>query len=178
MHRALTLLTISTLLMFGAGCSAVPATMLPPSLLQPSTPQKDLLSLQPPAAGNQFEAVAKAQQQNAVVLQIVGSETPSRIIPLPAGGQTVRVSDLLRQSGISDEMSRIRATLYRNSTDAMSGVRMGIRFQGQSCQVLPEYDYTLRPGDRLEVAELELNPWKLLTSMFSASPGRRAYITY
>lgn len=125
---------------------------------------------------DQYQAVANARERNAVVLQVVGSKEPSRIIPLPSDGTNVYVSMLLKQSGVSEELGNLEATLHRNSTDIMSGVKMGVRFLPKSDVVVPECDYVLQPGDRLEVREKKLSPLDAMTSMFSQGGRRRPMV--
>lgn len=179
MHRVFTILLPIGALLLASGCSSLPPSMLPPGLLNAtSSPAKDPLAPGPRGAANPYEAVSKAAEQQAVVLQVAGAEQPSRIIPLPSDGRAVHVSDLLRQSGLSEEFSRMKATLHRGGSNAIDGIKMGIMFDGQTTRVLPEYDYALRPGDRLQVVELEVNPFESLSNLFSPPRKRRPVFAY
>lgn len=158
------LLLAAVCLTFGAGgCSLLP---------NGNDSEHETL-LRPSGAVDQYQAVAKARENNAVVLQVLGAKEPSRIIPLPNDGNTVYVSMLLQQSGVTKEFSAVDATLYRNSTDIMSGVKMGVRFLPKSTQPVPECDYAIQPGDRLEVQEKKISPLDAMSSMFSQGGRRR-----
>lgn len=139
--------------------------------------EKDLdnsmVPLRSASANDPLTAVLAARKSNSVVLHLAGAqiENPSRVIPLPPDGSPVFVSDLLRQSGLTEEYPRMQATLHRNATDAISGIRLGIRFAHRSNQVLPEHDYQLHPGDRLEVVEYQPNPLESLEDFFSPASG-------
>lgn len=137
------------------------------------------LVLQSTAPASDYQAVADAQRNNAIVLEIVGAKKPTRTIPLPSDGRPVYVSDLLRQSGLSGEFIRMDATLFRNSPTTVNGIRMGIRFRTGTNQVAPEHDYALQAGDRVRVAELELNPFESFANMWSLpANGRRAVVGF
>ena len=123
-----------------------------------------------------FQAASEAKQNNSVVLQVIGSKSPAKIIPLPQNGQPVYISTLLKQSGLNEEFRRMNAKLHRNGTDAISGVKMGVRFIPKTNQVAPEYDYVLQPGDRLEVVEVDVSPFEGLTDMMSPGSGRRTVL--
>lgn len=143
------------------------------SLLDSGSDLSGELALRSSSGNDPFQAVLKARDNHAIVLHVLGSNAPPKIIPLPTDGSPVFVSDLLKQSGLNDKFARMSATLHRNSTNAIDGVRMGIRFASRSNQLLPEHDYQLQPGDRLEVAELEVNPFESLSDLISPRPGRR-----
>jgi len=100
-----------------------------------------------------FERVAQAKSQNAVVLHVPGDDDAVRLLPLPSDGQSVFVSDLLRQSGVLRKFKRVRAVLYRASDQSINGIRMAITMAPDAKTVRPEADYALRAGDRLEVTE-------------------------
>lgn len=167
MDRLRSLLVILCLPIFGAGCT----------LLQTGGETAEPLPLRPSQGAAHFDRVAQAAQHNAIVLQVAGAEEPLRVLPLPSDGQAVYVSDLLRQSGLSEEFPRMQARLYRNSPEVIGGIRMGINFRPGTNQVAPEHDYCLRPGDRLEVAEEEVSPF---ASIFGDMPknGRRAILGF
>ena len=143
------------------------------SLLQGGADSDQASLLQTTGVADQFQAVAKAKQNNAVVLHVIGAKEPSRIIPLPNDGTTVYVSMLLNQSGVTKDFGLIDATLHRNGTDIMSGVKMAVRFIPKSKTVVPECDYALQPGDRLEIQEKKISPLEAMSSMFSQGGNRR-----
>jgi hypothetical protein len=130
-------------------------------------------AMQMAGTAEEFRVTSEAERNNSVVLDIIGSKTPAKVIPLPADGQPVYISTLLKQSGLIEEYPRMNAKLYRNSNDTLNGIRMGVRFLPKSNQVAPEYDYVLRAGDRLEVVEVDVNPLESLTDIFSSSGGRK-----
>lgn len=112
------------------------------------------------------QAVQKAKQENSIVLQILGSDEPVRVLPLPKGkdntgagsidspGSGVFVSTLLKQTGVLQKYGRITASLYRPSPSSFEGVRMDVLFARRDhTQVRPESDYALHPGDRLVIRE-------------------------
>jgi hypothetical protein len=117
---------------------------------------------------------AEAQRNNAILLEVDSGKATTRMIPLPDDGRPVYVSDLLRQSGLLDEFPRMDAVLFRPSPSEPNGIRMGIRFRPKSNQIAPEHDYALRPGDRIRVVELQLNPFEEFANAFSNPVGRRA----
>ena len=87
---------------------------------------------------------------------------------LPGDGQSVFVSDLLRQSGVQRKIGRVRAVLYRSSADSINGIRMAVNMAPDGKSVRPESDYALRAGDRLEVGEAPPRP---LNGMFTSILG-------
>lgn len=111
------------------------------------------------------QAVRKAKQENAVVLQVLGSDEPIRVLPLPRGNDAgaidspssgVFVSTLLKQTGVLKKYGRINASLYRPSPSSFEGVRMDVLFTRRDHeQIRPESDYALRAGDRLVIREDE-----------------------
>lgn len=149
------------------------------SMITPSSKMDDTLVLQSSAPTSDYQVVADAQRNNAIVLEVVGAKTPTRAIPLPSDGRPVYVSDLLRQSGLSDQFLRMDAALFRNSPTTVNGVRMGIRFKTGTNQVAPEHDYALQAGDRVRVVELDLNPFESFANMWSLpANGRRAAVGF
>lgn len=163
MKSAPSLTILVTLLFTSSGCS----------LWQTSNSPAELTSLRSSVDSDPLQATIAARDSNSVVLLVHGTRSAPRIIPLPTDGKPVFVSDLLRQSGLTQEFAQMQATLHRNSTDAISGVRMGIRFANKSNAVLPEHDYQLLPGDRIEVAEEESSPFASLSDMLSPPRGRK-----
>ena len=114
-----------------------------------------------------YQAVRKAKQENAIVLQILDTDEPVRVLPLPnAQGSHpnhpgldvppsgIFVSTLLTQTGVLQKYGRVQATLFRPSPANFEGVRMDVIFSpNDKRQVRPESDYALRPGDRLVIRE-------------------------
>ena len=170
MNRLRSLLMLLLLSPACGGC-----TMLVPA---DETSKPFPLALKPSESTEQFDAIARAQQDNAIVLQVNGAETPLRILPLPPDGQPVYVSDLLRQSGLTADFPQMRAVLYRNSPEVIGGIRMGIRFRSGTNVVAPEHDYYLRPGDRLQVAEVQASPFGSLMDEILPTNARRATIGF
>ncbi len=102
-----------------------------------------------------FQRIREAKSQNSIVLQIEGDSSPIRVLPLPPDGQSVFVSDLLKQTGIQDKLGRIQATLYRPTVETPSGIKMAVKFSERGGAIRPESDYALQAGDRLKVAKDE-----------------------
>lgn len=139
---------IASLVLSCSGCSLLNTTSLDG---KPNTSQADIKrTLQPNAAAETFQKVKQAKRENAVILQVQGDPEPVRILPLPQDGQSVFVSDLLKQTGVFRKFGRVHAELYRDSTNLMDGVRMRVDIQGGD-RITPGTDYALRPGDRLLV---------------------------
>jgi hypothetical protein len=130
--------------------------------------------LESTAPAGPLKTAASAQSNNAILLEVAGAETTTRMLPLPEDGRPVYVSDLLRQSGLIDDFPRMDAALFRASPSEPAGIRMGIKFRPKSNQIAPEHDYALKPGDRLRVVELQLNPFEEFANAFSIPNGRRA----
>ena len=100
-----------------------------------------------------YHAVRQAKNQQAIVLHLPGAKKPIRLIPLPQNGQTVYVSSLLTQAGVSDKLGPVDATLFRASSESIGGLRMDVKMASNGREVRPESDYALRPGDRLVVVK-------------------------
>lgn len=112
-----------------------------------------------------YQAVCKAKQENAIVLQILENDEPVRVLPLPlasgppatsAGVGTtpsgIFVSSLLTQTGVLQKYGRVQGALYRPSPSSFEGVRMDLIFsEHDKHQIRPESDYALRAGDRLVI---------------------------
>lgn len=109
------------------------------------------MPLRPSEGAMMYQKVRQAKAQNSIVLEIEGFDEPLRVLPLPAEGQSVFVSDLLKQSGVQQKFKRVDATLYRDSPGMPSGVKMAVKMTPDKEQVRPESDYSLRSGDRLVV---------------------------
>ena len=137
------------------GCSMLklPATMPFGSGSETEYVGRDGAPLRPSDSVLLYQKVREAKSQNCIVVQIPGAEPPIRTLPLPPGGRSVFVSDLLKQTGIIDEFSRLEVTLYRDSAQAIGGVRMAVKMSPDFDEVRPESDYALQAGDRLEVRE-------------------------
>ncbi len=168
-----TLLASSLLALSACGCSVIP-----PMYMDNDKSLDPLVALQPSAASEQYDVISQARARNSVVLEIVGSKDPVRVLPLPTDGRSVFVSDLLKQSGLTKEFDRMQATLYRNSPNTLGGIRMGIHFHNRSNQITAEHDYALQAGDRLEVAELEINPFESFSDLIMPSGGNRRMVAY
>tara|TARA_R110002049_G_scaffold2750_8_gene22139 strand:- start:50543 stop:50971 length:429 start_codon:yes stop_codon:yes gene_type:complete len=126
------------------------------------------MQLQGSESAQAFKRVAQAKSQNAIVLHVPGDAEPMRVLPLPGDGQSVFVSDLLRQSGVQQKIGRVQAVLYRSSPQSINGIRMAVNMAPDGKTVRPESDYALRAGDRLEVAEAPPRP---LNGMFTTILG-------
>ena len=96
-----------------------------------------------------YHSVRQARAEGAIVLEVAGAS--GRVIPLPANGQTVYVSNLLKQAGIHEEFKFIDATLFRHSSESIGGLPMIVKMTNDGDRVRPETDYALQPGDRLRV---------------------------
>jgi hypothetical protein len=112
-----------------------------------------------------YFAVRRARTENSVVLQIIGEEQPNRILPLPPGGRSVFVSNLLEQTGVLQKLENVEVTLYRPSPHAIDGIKMAVKMNSNGDQVRPETDYALQPGDRLRVAKVEKDTFEMLMDM-------------
>ena len=100
-----------------------------------------------------YHAVRQAKAENGIVLQVVGSENPARVLPLPPDNRAVYVSELLVNTGVMAELDYVEATLYRSSAGAIGGIPMEVLMDGDGRAVRPESDYSLQPGDRLMVSK-------------------------
>lgn len=98
-----------------------------------------------------YYAVRQAKAENGVVLEVAGDSNPARMMPLPAAGQSVYVSDLLQETGVLAKLEHVGATLYRFSPGTVNGMPMEVRMSDDCGTVRPESDYALQPGDRLRV---------------------------
>ena len=155
----------------GTGCSAlqIPAK----TYARPSNPMyttggtSELLD--PSQSEEEYHRIRQARSQNAIVLQIVGDSSPSRVLPLPSDGRSVYVTTLLKQTGVQEKLGgKIQATLYRHSKDSITGIPMEVVMSKDGQRVRPETDYTLRAGDRLRVGEA---PSEILPAVFSTFLG-------
>lgn len=144
------------------GCTAIktPRDFVPEVSIFPTNDAKyrrmDGQQLQPSQSAESYQKIRQAKNQNAIVLQVYGDSEPIRVLPLPAEGKSVFVSELFRQTGLQKKMTgAMHATLYRPSPDSLNGVRMEIKMDESGDQVVPSCDYALRPGDRIEIVKDE-----------------------
>ena len=98
-----------------------------------------------------YHSVKQSRTQNAIVLQVVGAKKPVRILPLPADGRSVFLSDLIKQSGVTKRLGSIQPTLFRSSPDSIVGLPMDVKMASDGKSIRPESDYALRAGDRIRV---------------------------
>ncbi|MCD0461356.1 hypothetical protein [Roseiconus lacunae] len=110
-----------------------------------------------------YQKIREAKAQNAVVLQVANDSEPIRVLPLPPGEKTAFVSELLGQTGLLNKLDRIEATVYRPTPNSIEGAKMDIVFVDEDT-IDPTTDYSLRPGDRIQVTEVSVTPWESLTN--------------
>ena len=115
-----------------------------------------------------YQAVRQAKAENGVVLQVIGDDSPARVLPLPPGTRSVYVSELLSQTGVQEKLDNIEATLFRSSTDSIGGIPMEVKMSDDGEFVRPESDYSLQAGDRLMVSKAA-NP--AMQALFNAVLG-------
>ncbi|MGB7345223.1 MAG: hypothetical protein WBD20_13495 [Pirellulaceae bacterium] len=99
-----------------------------------------------------YHAVRQAVARNAIVLNVQGDSDPVRILPLPPDGESVLVSDLLRQSGVLKAIGNVDVVVYRHVPPSPTGLRLPVKMNSSHDEVRPETDYALRAGDRLQVS--------------------------
>ncbi|MEM6690685.1 MAG: hypothetical protein AAF664_14720, partial [Planctomycetota bacterium] len=104
-----------------------------------------------------YYATREASDRNAIVLQIIGDDSPVRVLPLPQDGTPVYVSQLVHQSGLGGKLGGLDLTLFRYSTGSVSGLPMECKIDRDARAVRPETDYALHAGDRLQVSEATLS---------------------
>ena len=113
-----------------------------------------------------FNSVRQAASQNAIVLHVLGDSDPIRVLPLPETGEPVTVTDLLRQSGATHKLGPVMVSVYRQSPGYPNGLKMQVRMGEDGKTVRPETDYTLRAGDRIQLAKGRApKPASLVSSM-------------
>ena len=140
------------------GCESLrPGVFVHPEKLVGYQNLSETRPLEPSASAMLYRKVQQASSRNAIVLQVLGDDVPVRVLPLPADGKTVFVSDLLGQTGVLAKLESIEATLFRNSAEALGGVRMEVKMSPEGDAVRPESDYALQPGDRLRVQKRQFN---------------------
>ena len=165
MRSILLLLAFMSSVMLCSGC----ATMKIPPLLPGAGLDADVgVELQGSESARAFQQVREAKDQNAIVLHVPGDDEAIRVLPLPQDGQSVFVSDLLRQSGVQKKLRRVAPVLYRASSESINGIRMEVGMTEGGKSVRPESDYALQAGDRLEVREAPPAP---LNGIFSSIMG-------
>jgi hypothetical protein len=116
-----------------------------------------------------YYAVRQAKAENSIVLEVVGDSNPARLMPLPSGGKSVYVSDLITETGVLTKLEAINATLYRYAVGSLNGMPMEVRMSTDRTTVRPESDYALQAGDRLRVSQAS-NP--AVQSLYNAFLGR------
>lgn len=105
-----------------------------------------------------YMAVRQAAAQNRIVLHVLGDSDPIRVLPLPNEGHPVTITDLLRQSGASEKIGSMTITLIRWTPTSPNGIKMNVRMSRDGKSVTPETDYTLQPGDRIQLAKGRIQP--------------------
>jgi len=145
-------------------------------------PSPDPTALSAPLKGSDsaavYQRIREAKSQNSIVLQIAGDSSPIRVLPLPPDGQSVFISDLLKQTGLQDKFGHVRATLYRATPESPAGVPMEVRFDERSGEIRPEADYALQAGDRLKIAKQEKPAFGGMFEQLLPSNGARALRGY
>ncbi|MEM9589687.1 MAG: hypothetical protein AAGA03_20560 [Planctomycetota bacterium] len=159
-HLGLVLAALACLI--GTGCSSIQIPVFMPPNNDRYQPVGGQVALDSDASLARYQKVREAKERGAIVLEVVGDETPFRVLPLPPEGRSVFVSTLLKQTGVQQKLGGIEATLYRNTSDSLSGVRMEVTMSETKDEVMPETDYALQPGDRLQVRESQFSPLKML----------------
>lgn len=148
-------LTVSALVLSAMGCSTLdlPKTPFSKHSREYQGVDSGFDGGQTSVSQQVYHAVRQARGENSVVLQVIGDETPVRVLPLPEGAQSVYVSELLVQTGVLQKLGTINATLYRHSSDAIGGIPMEVKMDHDRSAVRPESDYALQAGDRLTVSK-------------------------
>ena len=136
------------------GCSSLQLPSMTNSYDGPNYSGVDPGMLLDPADGEKvYRAVRQANARNGIVLHVLGDSDPIRVLPLPANGQPVTISQLLKQSGAAEKLGTINVSLIRRLPSAPNGLRMNVRMDSEGKQVRPETDYTLQSGDRVQIAK-------------------------
>ena len=155
-HSILLGLACSSLLVMSQGCAPLHLGNTPfgPDNSNQYTRRGDASTLADVSMNEKvYYAVKRAKLENAVVLQVLDDENPARVLPLPEGGRAVYVSELLTQTGVMKKLGHIEATLYRASSDSISGVPMEIKMGRSRDNIQPSSDYALQAGDRVMVSK-------------------------
>ncbi|MCG8652636.1 MAG: hypothetical protein MI861_22545 [Pirellulales bacterium] len=148
-------LLLAALVVGLTGCSSLNLPSI--NAFSRDQPQSNYVGLQPDLqldaseSKEIYQKVRQAKAQNSIVLQIVGDETPLRLLPLPPGEKSAFISDLLTQTGVQQKLGAIDVVLYRLSDNSIGGIRMVVKMSDDKQSVRPESDYALRAGDRLRV---------------------------
>ncbi len=154
-HGAHPLLAVA-IITLSQGCSNLtPAIFTHPGDAPRNTPMSPNVQLAGIESEQVYHKVREAASTHSVVLEVVGENAPIRILPLPPEGQSVFVSNLLKDTGILEKLGTVEATLYRNSKDSIGGIRMEVEMNSTHDSVRPESDYALQPGDRLRVRKVD-----------------------
>lgn len=111
-----------------------------------------------------YNNIRQAKAQNAVVLQVSGREQSVRVLPLPDGGRSVFVSELLTQTGVFRRYGHVDATLYRQSPESISGIKMKVNI-AKDGTIDPATDYGLRAGDRVQIRQRKTSALQMLADM-------------
>ena len=139
-------ITIVTLLMFTTqGCATLSLS------LDPEPVEKVETTLKESPEARMYRAIQTARETNSIVLQVEGSDKPLRVIPLPKGGESVFMNDLLRQAGLVKRFNSHDITLFRSDGNVIDGVKMAVVFDKKAGRVKAGTDYALRAGDRVTV---------------------------
>lgn len=140
--------------------------------------KEDSTALKGSSSTQVAQRIREAKAQNSVVIQVADDSVPIRVLPLPADGESVFVSDLLTQTGVAEKLGRMQATLYRANPSTPMGVPMEVRFSPKDGSVRPECDYALQPGDRLKIMKDETSMIGGLIDQLLPSNGARALRGY
>ena len=169
--RALKLLGLALVAFFSAGCSQFNVPEMPFGTPVPKRYQglDQGFDTSNRVSEQLYHAVRQARSDNGIVLEVVGDSTPARVMPLPPGEKTVYVSSLLEQTGVLQSLNAVDATLYRHSSEAISGIPMDVLMSKDGKSVRPESDYALQPGDRLKVRKA---PNPAVQSLFNFMLGK------
>ncbi len=143
-RTAFYLLMTQMLVVSFSGCSVFKKPGAEPSL-------SNTVALQGSDSAEVYQRIKEAKSQNSLVLQVTGDSQPIRVLPLPADGRTVFVSDLLRQTGVQEKMGRMLVTVHRSSPADFAGAKMVVKFDREGKAIRPETDYALQAGDRIKV---------------------------
>lgn len=132
--------------------------------------------LQGSEAAEMYKRIQQAKSQNSIVLQVSGDSQPIRVLPLPADGTPVFVSDLLKQTGIQEKMGRMLVSVHRSSPADFAGAKMDVRFDEEGETIRPETDYALRSGDRVKIMKDPQTSFGNLLDQILPSNASRAFI--
>ena len=127
------------------------------AMLTPSMATSESMSME------SYAKIQQAEAQNSIVLQIHGDDVPFRVLPLPDDGRSVFVSELLRETGIEKRLGMMNVALFRKAPGAIEGARMAVEFADG--KVVPTTDYSLRPGDRIEVRKTQKSPFRAVRAL-------------